>query len=242
MSSTLVIFDVDGTLVYSERRDSKSFASAYKEVFLKEFPTIDWSQFKHVTDTVIFNSTFEKQFGRRVEEYEFLNFKKLYLSLLSESRRQAPHHFKEVPSARECIDRLRSDGFEVAVATGGWEDPARLKLSHANIDGSSIKLSGADGKVTREEIINAAIHQVKDDGVSIERIVYIGDAVWDVQTTARMNMDFIGVRWRGDLEVLHREGANTVIQDYRDYDGFLSAIERAAPPVVNAGMQKSMER
>ncbi len=37
----LVIFDVDGTLVFSEKKDSQAFADTYQMVYNRPFPTID---------------------------------------------------------------------------------------------------------------------------------------------------------------------------------------------------------
>jgi phosphoglycolate phosphatase-like HAD superfamily hydrolase len=225
---TLILFDVDGTLVYSERRDSRSFARAYQKVFGKEFPTIDWNRFEHVTDTSIFGSAFRGQFQREVTEEEMERFMQVYLARLRESRKKDPTHFKEVPAARTVIDQLQADGFQVAIATGGWGRPARLKLEHVEIEVNGMVLSSADGHHTREEIIQTAL---KRQGICEDtRVVYIGDAPWDVSTTRGLGMDFIGVRWRGDFEKLHSLGASVVVKDYSDYGGFLEAIQKAAPP------------
>jgi len=53
MSKTLVIFDIDGTLLYSNKVDSQCFADTYEELYSEPFPTIDWTKFPHVTDDTI---------------------------------------------------------------------------------------------------------------------------------------------------------------------------------------------
>lgn len=225
---TLILFDVDGTLVYSERRDSLSFAEAYREVFGRVFPTIDWNYFKHVTDTTIFGAAFREHFSRDVEPEEMDRFMAVYLEKLRLSRQKEPDHFREVPAARQTVERLRADGFQVAIATGGWRQPAHLKLEHVQIELNGMILSSADGHHTREEIIQTAL-RLQGAGEDI-RAIYVGDAPWDVSTTRGLAMDFIGVRWKGDFEILSRLGAQVLIKDYSDYDAFLEAVRKAAPP------------
>ncbi|MBK8490343.1 MAG: hypothetical protein IPL49_05395 [Saprospirales bacterium] len=69
---TLILFDVDGTLLHSEKNDSQSFAETYEELYGRPFPTIDWLQYPHVTDTTILQSVVGDHFERdcRWEEIE----------------------------------------------------------------------------------------------------------------------------------------------------------------------------
>lgn len=233
---TLLIFDIDGTLVYSERRDSACFATAYERVYGKPFPTLDWTRFPHVTDTTILGTVIEQHFQRRAEEKELLDFQQEYLALLSEKRRLDPEHSREVPGARQAVDRLLSEeNHIIGVATGGWRRPAHLKLQHVGIPSDTLMLEGADGKHTREDIINALVDQARQRHQGIERIVYVGDAIWDVHTTRNLQMAFIGMRWQGDVEVLEQEGATQVLSNYLEYDRFLEAVARATPPNGKVG-------
>jgi phosphoglycolate phosphatase-like HAD superfamily hydrolase len=228
---TLIIFDIDGTLVYSERRDSRCFAATYEHRYGKAFPTLDWTRFPHVTDTTILITVIEQHFQRRAETQELIDFQKEYTTRLSKKRRLDPDHSREVPGAKRTMDRLLSDKrYIIGVATGGWRRPAHLKLQHVGIPSGSLMLEGADGRHTREDIINALVVKAKGRHAGIGRIVYVGDAVWDVHTTRNLNMAFIGMRWRGDVEVLEQEGATQVLSNYLEYDRFLEAVHRARPP------------
>lgn len=230
---TLIIFDVDGTLVYSEKRDSKTFAQTYRQIYGKAFPTIDWNHFPHVTDTTIFGTAIQDQFGREVEEGEIEAFQDHYIKGLKEKRQQAPSDYKEIPGAMDLMHYLKAhSNYKVAVATGGWQRPAEVKLQHVSIDFSGIPIIGADQRFTREEIIHTAIDRSLNGVSSFQKIVYIGDAVWDVKTTRNLQMDFVGVRWRNDLEVLSQLGAQRVVQDFRDRDYFLAQVAAALPPAM----------
>ncbi len=228
---TLLIFDIDGTLVYSERRDSHCFAATYERLYGKVFPGIDWSGYPHVTDTTIFSTVIERHFRRLPTEEEVFLFQEEYVRLLTEKRRLDPLHSREVPGARAAMERLLADErYALGIATGGWQRPAHLKLRHVGIPSERLPLQGADGRHTREDIIRALLEQVQCLYPEIDRIVYIGDAVWDVRTTRNLNMAFVGLRWQGDTHVLETAGARHVITDYLDYDAFLDIVRRAEVP------------
>ena len=230
-NNTFVIFDVDGTLVRSNRVDSRCFADTYEAIYLRPFPTIDWSQYPHVTDTTIFDAVLRQHFQRGAAEEEVRSFQEAFVQTITARRQSHPHEFDQVAGAREIMEYLLAhEGYTIGVATGGWERPARLKLAHFGMPAREIPFSGADGKWTREDIISEAIAQAGRRYGSFRKIVYIGDAIWDVTTTRQMGMDFVGVRWQNDREVLERAGARQVVQNYLDREAFLQAVAEAVPP------------
>ena len=231
MPKTLVIFDIDGTLLHSNRVDSQCFAQAYELVFRKEFPTIDWRKYPHVTDTTIFNTVIQDHFGRNATEEDVVKQQDCFVDLLRQNREKDPVQFAEVPKAKQTIENLIGDDrFEIGIATGGWQRPATLKLRHIGIPMETLHMSFADGKETREQIINESIERASASTPDFDRMVYVGDAVWDVKTTRNMQLNFIGIRINGDHEVLTREGASHVIADYEDYNYFLHLVENAKIP------------
>ena len=229
---TLVIFDIDGTLLYSNKIDSQCFADTYQRRYQRPFPTIDWTHFPHVVDTTIFATVIRDQFGREPEEAEVIDFQEEFVALLEEKRRLNPGDFQEVPKAKDCIEQLLvNPQYRVGIATGGWQRPAMVKLRHVGIPTAPLLISCADGKVSREEILQEVIDGANKEPGEIERIVYIGDAIWDVQTTRNMQLPFIGLRREGDHQHLLEAGAQAVLSDYRDYDQFLKLIAEVETPV-----------
>lgn len=227
----LVIFDVDGTLVYSNRIDSQCFADTYESIYKNPFPSIDWTRYPHVTDTSIFSAVIEEQFQRQVEQKEIDYFTDQFVAALQRKRMTEPESFQAVPGARAAVEQLlATDGYTVGIATGGWKRPAQLKLRHVGIPQEELFFSGADGKITRESIIEEVVNGVKEASIAYERVVYIGDAIWDVKTTRNLQMDFVGIRRKNDIAFLKAAGAGEVITDYLDFDHFLGAIHRSTPP------------
>jgi phosphoglycolate phosphatase-like HAD superfamily hydrolase len=225
-----ILFDVDGTLLYSNRIDSQCFATAYEVIYGEPFPTIDWTNFSHVTDTTIFREVIHQHFGRALEEGERERFEERYVALLRAKRAAKPEVFREVPGARAMVDHLMAqEDVLVGIGTGGWLVPAQVKLTHIGVPHEELIVSAANGHTTRESILGAAIAQAQAHAGSLDRVVYIGDAVWDVTTTRNMGIDFIGIRRQQDTDTLLSIGAREVLVDFRDQDLFLNALERAQP-------------
>lgn len=222
---TLVIFDIDGTLLYSNKLDSQCFADSYQRVFGKVFPTIDWTKFKHVTDHTIFHTAFHSHFNTTCSLEDIHHFQDDYIGLMSQRRVEAPHDFCEVPGAKQIInDLLSDDQYTVGIATGGWKRPALFKLDYIGIDIEPIYDSYADEKHTREEILQESIDNASSDHI-IDKIIYIGDAVWDVKTTNSMQLPLIGIRRDGDHEVLRDLGVQHVLTDFTDSTGFQRLLQ-----------------
>ena len=231
----LIIFDIDGTLLYSNKIDSQCFADTYEKIYKTPFPTIDWSKFPHVTDDTIFKTAIQQHFNRPALDDEMQFFKNEFVAAIQAQRKIQPQEFKEVKNSKNTVEYLvNHSDFEVGIATGGWKNPAMVKLHHIGIPTSQLHMSFADGNPTREDIIQGVFEQTDSLNFQFQKIVYVGDAPWDVKTTANMNLPFVGVRRRGDFEKLTSIGAKTIIPDYSDINLFLEAIETAQPPKSNS--------
>jgi len=227
----LIIFDVDGTLVFSEKLDSKCFATTYQEVYGLPFPTIDWRKYPHVSDTTIFKTVIQEHFNRVPKEAEEESFRQNFVENITKNRQKTPAEFKAVPFAKQTIERLLADDrFIVGVATGGWKAPAIVKLNFVNIPTAPLIITGADGKVSRDDITNDTIAKARKKYDNIDRIVYVGDAIWDVTTTKNMGLPLIGIRRKGDVEFLYDLGVDLVLKDYEDYDTFIEGVLNVGVP------------
>lgn len=222
---TFLLFDIDGTLLFSNKIDSICFAESYESVFGQAFPSIDWRQYPHVTDHVIFRTAYHQQFERYPTSEERERFEQHYLARLQHERQVQPKAFQEVPGAADCWRALSTDDrFVLGIATGGWKAPAQIKLDHVGINPGQYA-AYANNMKQRDHILQAAIDRAKAEH-DISRIVYLGDAIWDVKTTRQMDIPLIGVRREGDNEVLEREGVEVILNHYRDIELVYSAIER----------------
>ncbi len=222
---TFVLFDIDGTLLYSNKVDSQCFADSYEAIFGRPFPTIDWRKFPEVTDHVIFRTAFKEHFGHYPSEAERLEFEGHYLAALHASRAYTPGEFREVPGAVSLWRSLEADDrFLTGIATGGWQRPAAIKLAHVGIPNEPAFAGYANDQFSRVDILQTAIDKARASH-EVAHIVYVGDAIWDVTTTRKMNLPLIGVRRSGDHHALLKAGATRVITDYAPPTAFLNHLE-----------------
>ena len=164
LNKILIIFDIDGTLVNSDSRDSKAFAESYEEFFKRDFYSIDWKKYKHVTDHTIFHSVYEEHFGHACSVDQLDGFQQHYIDKLVANRQEDPKHYKEVAGANMILDLLhKDDRFVIGIGTGGWKRQQLIKLDHVGISVDQIYDSYADDKVTREEIIQDSIDLARQD-------------------------------------------------------------------------------
>lgn len=225
---TLYLFDIDGTLLYSDKRDSQCFADSYGTIFGRSFPTIDWTRFPEVTDHVIFRTAFHDHFNRHPSEEEKTVFEQHYTAALTQVRGEEPRAFPEVPGAVAYWRRLEDDPEAVlGVATGGWRLPQSIKLAHIGLPAPPPYAGFADGMHSRVDVLQSAIDLARGHH-PIDRIVYFGDAVWDVTTCRKMDIPLVGVRRRGDHHRLTDLGLEHVITDFTDHN----AVDRMVSEVL----------
>jgi phosphoglycolate phosphatase-like HAD superfamily hydrolase len=233
----LAVFDIDGTLTNTNSVDDDCFVQAIADAHSINDISTDWAEYPHTTDSGITLHIFQTRFGRAPETDETVKFQQAFFALLKESYRGSASLFAEIAGAADALEKLRrKTSWAVAIATGCWRESAEMKLKAAGIDASSIPSGFAEDGLSREEIIQAAItkslaHYRQHE---FEKIVSIGDGIWDVRAAARLNIPFLGVGSEESKDVLHRAGAKHVIVDFTDYKHFLECLDDAEVPDFKA--------
>lgn len=240
----LALFDVDDTLTHTQSIDEICFVRAFSEEFgIKEIDT-DWSNYPSVTDSAITRQILQEFLGRTPHATETMRIRLRFLRLLEEAATQ-DREITEVPSATAALESLKGLGWSIALATGGWRDSAMLKLSKAGLAVDGLVLASADDAETREQIVQLAITRAADKlGISsFQKLVYVGDAVWDMQVCKRLGISFVEIGLKS--RELHEEGASCVLADYLNLTAFIEAVE-SAPPMscekLNGILSIKMER
>jgi phosphoglycolate phosphatase-like HAD superfamily hydrolase len=231
----LVIFDIDGTLTQTSRVDEICFTRAFADTHGLEVLADHWIDCPHVSDSGLMRHLFQHYFGRDPRDHESGVIKQRLVDLLEEHHRMDQTYFAEIPRAAETFNRLvESRGWSKAIATGCWQPSAEMKLRAASINYQGIPGGFAEDGVARESIVGAAIsrsqnHYMQDN---FDRIVSVGDGVWDVRTAARLELAFIGVASGARAEMLREAGAKHVIPDFEDADRFFECLEEAEAPTL----------
>ena len=207
------IFDIDGTLVDSFGFDDACYISAIREVLGEVYIHNDWSKYKNVTDTGTLRQIMEEndiQVEGQIKEVR-TKFGELIQQYLQNGGKCRP---KE--GAIHLINKLlATDGYEVGFATGGWEHTATMKLQHAGFNLGNTVLTSSDDGDERVVIMKKCLLQL---GHCFQRVVYIGDAEWDMQATQELGWHFIGVgaRLEGKCEYW--------VEDFSSHDIFMKML------------------
>lgn len=231
----LAIFDIDGTLTNTNGVDDECFVKALAEAHAITEISTDWAAYPHTTDSGIILHIFQEKFGRRPEETEQGKFKCCFVNLLTEEYQSGSARFAEIAGAAMALHRLkRESDWAVAIATGCWRESALLKLRAAKIEIDGIPAAYAEDGLSREEILRAAVSQsLEQYGLSsFEKIVSIGDGLWDVRTARRLDFTFLGVGCGASAAKLRQAGAKHVIEDFVDYDQLVRFLHEAEVPTA----------
>ena len=189
-----MIFDIDGTLVESSGFEDDLYVAAVRDVLGDVCIRERWSTYRHVTDTGILRQIMEEN---RIQGHERIReVRTRYGDMVSQYLRDGGE-CNPIEGAVNLIDELRgTHGYSVGFATGGWGHTARMKLEHAGFNPDNVVLASGDDSEERTGIMQKCLNTLDDLnalGNSFQRIVYIGDAEWDIQATRELGWRFIGV-------------------------------------------------
>ena len=229
----LAIFDIDGTLTNTNSVDNECFVKAFAEAHAITEIDTDWAAYPHTTDSGITLHIFQENFGRSPVGTELGKFKSCFVNLLVEQYESNSSSFAEIAGAAVALERLQQEpDWAVAIATGCWRESALLKLGAAKIEIDGIPAAYAEDGLSREEILEAAVSQSLERYRlgGFEKIVSVGDGLWDVRTARRLRFSFLGVG-RGQSEsMLLQAGAKHVIKDFTDYGRLVRFLDEAEIP------------
>lgn len=207
------IFDIDGTLVESFGFDDACYISAIREVLGEVHIHDDWNKYINVTDTGSLRQIMEENKIQEKEQIKEVRtiFGELIRQYLQNGGKCCP---KE--GAIHLIDKLLTlDDYEIGLATGGWEHTAKMKLQHAGFNLKNLVLTSSDDGDERVTIMKKCLFAL---GNCFHRIIYVGDAQWDMQATQELGWHFIGVgaRLKGQCEFW--------VEDFSNHDTFMKML------------------
>ena len=188
----LVMFDIDGTLVDSAGFDADLYAQAVEGV-LKIAIDRNWDAYEHVSDSGILeqllrDSRFDSDrtaLAARVQQQ--------FVGLVRDYLRRDSAAVREVAGAKRLVERLLVlPNVRVAIATGGWEPTARLKLQHVGIDVSGVGFASSSDARARTGIMRLAAQRALG-GAPFKRATYFGDGAWDRRASAELGYAFVAV-------------------------------------------------
>ncbi|MDB4977169.1 MAG: Hydrolase, haloacid dehalogenase-like family protein [Myxococcaceae bacterium] len=215
---TVLLFDIDGTLLLSGGAGRRSFERAFSQVtgsvdVLREF------SFGGMTDHGIVRLGLEK-LARAVDADTVQRLFESYLEALADELPRTPK-FVIMPGVHALIDKLSGvDNVALGLGTGNLKRGAEAKLRHAKLwHPFTFGGFGCDHEVRSELLRIGAERGAAQLGrpLSACRVVVIGDTIRDVSAAHAIGAECVAVETGGvSRQVLQEAGAKVVYSDLTD--------------------------
>ncbi|MBI3490367.1 MAG: haloacid dehalogenase-like hydrolase [Acidobacteria bacterium] len=225
--TTLVLFDIDGTLVLTGGAGLRAMALAFEELFdvpdaFRGMPMAGRTDAWILSDAAAVH-------GIPRDSPALARFPEVYLRHLSVEI-EKPHPRKSVmPGVRALLDALSPrDDVYVALATGNYEAAARLKLEHFDL--WRYFPCGAFGDATpdRNSLVPKAIARVAATGgptFAAEDTIVIGDTPLDIACAQAHSARAVAVATGPHpVDELRQAGADAVFDDLSDTPRVLQVL------------------
>jgi phosphoglycolate phosphatase-like HAD superfamily hydrolase len=204
---TLIVFDVDGTLVGGESTDSASFAAAFEEAAGFALDGTSYESFEEVTAQAIVHQALRDMSSKTKQGIEHA-VRHGYLWRLQTAHENNPASFPALEGAFALLEELKKQGVPVAIGTGDWFETSTFKLRAAGIPFDNIPMVTSSDFYRRGDIIAGAAAKA---GRPLRETVYVGDGLWDLRSCQKLGITFIGVGRR--IEQLASAGATHTVRD-----------------------------
>ena len=225
----LVLFDIDGTLLWTDGAGRRAIHDALREVFGTVGPSDYW--FDGKTDRQIVRDLMRLEgFDDAVIDERLPQVLALYVEGLHRELKSPAHPPRTLPGVPELLDALDgAPGIVLGLLTGNIAEGADAKLRAASIDPSRFRIGafGSDHELRPE--LPAIAHKRANEMMSLDlrgdAVVVIGDTPADIQCGRALGARAIGVATgRYSVEQLMEHGPVAVFEDLSDTDAVVAAI------------------
>lgn len=202
-----MLFDIDGTLVDSNYLHIDAWQRAFAEVGIG---VEAWRIHRSIG---MDGSTLVKTLSDDAPDDQQTRLKDLH----SQYYKETATMLQPLPGARELLQKVADLGLKVVFATSAPEDELKMLRETLDSDQLVAAVTSSDDVDTakpKPDIIEVALERA---GVSAERAVFIGDAIWDAEACVRADVPCIGVLSGGvSRDELRDAGAVEVFENADD--------------------------
>lgn len=225
MRSTLLVFDIDGTLI-STPAGRHAFNRAIERIFglvgaAGKVPMAGR------TDPAIFADVCREH---GLDPRTFGAWKLEFLAQLADALNAHPG--RVLPGVRELVEACANEpGFSLALGTGNVEEGARLKLAPHDLNRYfPLGGFGSDG-ATRDEVIASGIARAQaKHGRPFDRVIVLGDTPHDIGCGKANRCLTVAVATGPySMEALEECGPDLVLPDFSDTTGVLRRLRDLQP-------------
>lgn len=226
---SLLLFDIDGTLLLSGGAGIHSMTRAFAELFgvAEAFASSDVAG---RTDTYILSNALRAA-GVPDTPENHRRFREAYVAHL----RSGIGHVKAgryglMPGVAELIEALRArDDVHLALLTGNFRPAAYIKLEHFAIAGAFPWGAFGEESADRNELARIAMQRAEERRIppgARERAIVIGDTPHDIACARTIGARVLAVATGNySAEELARCGADIVLEDLSDTGRVLEIVD-----------------
>ncbi len=221
-SRTLVLFDLDGTLVDGQHSIYATFAAI--------FPRFGYTPPTRAEVRTVIGRSLPQAIGDLLgEDAPVLPMTEAYKQHFHAMRSDDGYTEALYDDVDEVIRRLAGrEDILLGTATGKALRGIRWMIDRNGWHGFFATLQGADtaaSKPSPEMVLNAC----RETGVEPADVVVFGDSIYDMQMAASAGAAAIGVSWGyGEPDDLLRAGARRIIHRFRDVEQAIADLRTGA--------------
>jgi phosphoglycolate phosphatase-like HAD superfamily hydrolase len=178
---SLVLFDVDGTLITSGGAGARSWRHAFDQLHGVQ-ADIDSHSEAGETDPIVARKTFEGAIGREPTERELAAIFALYLRRLSHEVATS-EGYRVLGGAAALLTHLSDAGIMLGIVSGAMEGAARVKLGRGDLNRFFLFGGYGTDSPDRTKLTSAAIERASllhHHAVDPARVYVVGDTPLDV--------------------------------------------------------------
>ena len=219
---SLVLFDIDGTLLLSGGAGVRAMTRAFEAVFGVADAFVN-SDVAGRTDTFLVATALERA-GLPNTPDQHARFRETYVAMLSEEIQRPPRgRCGLMPGVAALLQALtEGDDIHLALLTGNFERAAYTKLGHFGIDDFFEWGVFGEESADRNELARVARRRAEERALSStarDRIVIVGDTPHDIACARAIDARVIAVATGNyTIEALHDAGADVVLADLSETD------------------------
>lgn len=226
----VILFDIDGTLLFTGGAGSRAMTRAFEELFgvadaLRGIPLAGR------TDAWLVDSLATKHGVRGAPQ--LARFRDTYLAHLAMELPKPGPRKGLMPGIRALLDLLAArPEVHLALLTGNYRRGARVKLEYFDLWRYFRGGAFGDEALDRHALVRAALDSVEACGgpsASCADAVVVGDTPLDVACAARAGARSMAVATgEFDAEALRRAGADVVFEDFSQTAAVIAELDRLA--------------
>jgi phosphoglycolate phosphatase-like HAD superfamily hydrolase len=223
-SPSLVLFDIDGTLVLTGRAGVRGMNTAFARLYGLE-RALDVVSIAGRTDRAIVTDVFA-QLAVEPTDAEIGRLRDAYLEDLRTAIDGPSEHPKQVlPGVLRLLGVLEErPGVSFGLLTGNFQGGAEIKLGHFDLWRRFAFGAFGDRHTNRRDLVPEALGRAgsRGTGVAPGRVIVIGDTPRDIDCARAHGVRSVGVA-TGPYAIAELEaaGADVVVESLDDVDGLL---------------------